>query len=95
MSMGAYLGVCTLWKTWRSAENDNLFTATVLAAAYYITQFSAFYYPGATAWDPPQELPFEQMHLVVVLPMLTLVAAAYGLEHWRISAMQDGKAKAL
>ena len=91
--MGLYLGLCTLWKTWDATESDNLLTAMVLTAAYYVTQCSAYYYPGATAWDPPQEFPFEIIHLFVVLPMLSLVAAAYCLEQWRIADLQDAKAK--
>ncbi|KAK0254302.1 hypothetical protein B0A54_04435 [Friedmanniomyces endolithicus] len=39
MSLGVYLGSMTLWKTWSSSsEQDRLWIATVIAAAYYITQ---------------------------------------------------------
>ncbi|TKA80812.1 hypothetical protein B0A55_01617 [Friedmanniomyces simplex] len=96
MSMGVYLGSMTLWKTWSStAEQDRLWTATVIAAAYYITQGSAYYYPGATAWDPPQEFSVPHVHLYVVIPILSLVATAYGLEQWRFAGEAGGRQKAL
>ncbi|KAK1070131.1 hypothetical protein LTR12_003468 [Friedmanniomyces endolithicus] len=94
MSLGVYLGTMTLWKTWSStSEEDRLWTATVTAAAYYITQGSAYYYPGATAWDPPQEFGVPYVHLYVVVPMLALVGMAYGLERWRFVSEGGGKAK--
>ncbi|KAK4962755.1 hypothetical protein LTR10_000382 [Elasticomyces elasticus] len=94
MSMGVYLGLMTLWKTW-SRDQDCLWTATVLAAAYYITQFSAYYYPGATAWDPPQHFSVPNIHLYVVVPMLSLVALAQVLERWRLSEIDERGRKAL
>ncbi|KAK5702802.1 hypothetical protein LTR97_003748 [Elasticomyces elasticus] len=93
MSMGVYLGLMTLWKTW-SRDQDRLWTATVLAAAYYITQFSAYYYPGATAWDPPQHFSVPHIHLYVVVPMLSLVALAQVLERWRLSGIDERGRKA-
>ncbi|KAK3069110.1 hypothetical protein LTR53_012808 [Teratosphaeriaceae sp. CCFEE 6253] len=96
MSMGAYLGSVTVWKTWASAsERDRLWTATVIAAAYYVTQASAYYYPGATAWDPPQSFSVPFVHLFVVGPMLSLVMAAYVLEQWRHVGRAATKAKAI
>ena len=40
MSMGICLGLSTLWKTWYD-NKDDLLTASVFAAIYYVTQFSA------------------------------------------------------
>ena len=95
MSMGVYLGSMTLWKTWStSGEQDRLWTATVIAAAYYVTQGLAYYYPGATAWDPPQHFDVPYVHLFVVVPMLSLVAMAYGLEQWRVAGATAVKGKA-
>ena len=65
----------------------------MIAAAYYVTQGSAYYYPGATAWDPPQEFGVPYVHLYVVVPMLALVGVAYGLERWRFVSEGGGKAK--
>ncbi|KAK0264682.1 hypothetical protein LTR91_010581 [Friedmanniomyces endolithicus] len=93
MSMGSYLGVLTLWKTCRGGEKDNLLTASVIAAAYYITMGSAYYYPGATAWDPPQHFTVPYSHLYVVIPMLSIVATAFGLEQWRVTAQRSGEQK--
>jgi len=83
--MGVYLGTLTLWKTWSSTSaDDRLWTASAIAAAYYITMFSAYYYPGATAWDPPQQFDKPNIHMFVVLPALSIVTVAYGLEQWRL-----------
>ncbi|KAK5118564.1 hypothetical protein LTR85_008029 [Meristemomyces frigidus] len=97
MSMGTYLGLSTLWLTWRpAAKTDNLLTATVVAAAYYTTMFTAYFFPGATAWDPPQQAPFEMSHLAVVVPMLSLVGTAYALEQLRVGGLaKSEKAKSL
>lgn len=92
--MGFYLGCCTLWKTWYSVDDDHLWTATVIAAAYYITQGSAYYYPGATAWDPPQHFSVPYVHLFVVVPMVSLVALAYGIEKRRVAGLKGSKVKA-
>lgn len=79
MSMGVCLGLGTLWKTWWD-NNDNLLTASVFASMYYVTMFSAWYYPGSTAFDPPQKSSVSYPHLFVVAPNLAMVALAYWLE---------------
>lgn len=92
--MGTYLGLTTLWLTWRHAgKTDHLSTASVIAAMYYVTMFTAYYFPGATAWDPPQKQPFKMAHLVVVIPMLSLVGLAYGLEQIRVAGGAKAKAQ--
>ncbi|EMC96318.1 hypothetical protein BAUCODRAFT_107842 [Baudoinia panamericana UAMH 10762] len=96
MSMGAYLGLLTLYKTWVSSSNavdDHLATPCVVGAAYYVTQASAYYYPGATAWDPPQSFGVGPVHLFVVVPMLSLVGVAFGMERWRVGRQGRGRGK--
>lgn len=92
--MGVYLAGLTLWKTWAGKQDDRLLTATVVAAAYYVTMFSAYYYPGATAWDPPQHFSVPYSHIYVVLPMLSVVGLAFGIEQWRVGSIAGQKAKA-
>lgn len=90
--MGVCLSLCTLWKTWWD-NRDDLLTASVFAAMYYVTQFSAFYYPGATAFDPPQAFPISYPHVFVVGPNLAMVGLAYWLEQRRVKAL-NGRKKA-
>lgn len=88
--MGVCLGLGTLWKTWWD-NSDNLLTASVFASMYYVTMFSAWYYPGATAFDPPQEFSFSYPHLIVVGPNLAMVGLAYWLEQRRVRGLKGGK----
>jgi hypothetical protein len=90
MSMGVCLSLGTLWKTWWD-DTDNLFTASVFASMYYVTQFSAWYYPGSTAFDPPQDFPISYPHVFVVGPNLAMVGLAYWLEQRRIKALKSAK----
>lgn len=93
MSMGIFLSLTTLWKTWWANDNDNLLTASILASGYYLTQWSAYYYPGSTAWDPPQHFSVPYTHLFVVVPNLAIIGLAYGLEQRRVAAEGDWKRK--
>ena len=88
--MGVYLSLATLWKTWWD-DTDNLFTASVFASMYYVTQFSAWYYPGSTAFDPPQHFPISYPHIFVVGPNLAMVGLAYWLEQRRVKAVKSAK----
>ena len=51
MSMGAALGLLTLYYTWRSyatkeCERQGVGTAMVMGSLYWVTAFSAVLYPG-------------------------------------------------
>ena len=63
MSMGAALGLATLYYTWRdasqgrggeakAAEADSLLTAAIFGSLYWITGLSAIFYPGSAGTDP-------------------------------------------
>ena len=63
MSMGAALGLATLYYTWRdgsqargdegkAVEADSLTTAAVFGSLYWITGLSAIFYPGSAGTDP-------------------------------------------
>lgn len=66
MSMGALLGLATLYYTWRpdpALGRESIKTAAIFSSLYYISGISAAFYPGASAIDPefgeghPQLLP--------------------------------------
>ena len=90
--MGACLGLCTLWKTWWD-DKDHLLTATVFASMYWVTQFSAWFYPGSTAFDPPQtsDYSFAQLYFLIV-PLMSIIMTAYWLEQRRVAALGGKKA---
>ncbi|KAH7063306.1 hypothetical protein B0J12DRAFT_562343 [Macrophomina phaseolina] len=65
MSMGALLGVAALWYLYappsprtaskeesKNSEMQNLKTVVLLDALYWVTQASAYAYPGSEAFDP-------------------------------------------
>ncbi|KAF7341767.1 Alpha beta-hydrolase [Mycena sanguinolenta] len=104
MSMGALLGICTLWYLWapiamgaetrakdkiplaarRDAELERLRTAVLFGALYWVTQASAYVYPGTDAFDPIPGLDTRdrsaQLKLDVVL--LSMLSLGWWLE-WR------------
>ncbi|KAK5012656.1 hypothetical protein LTR39_004039 [Cryomyces antarcticus] len=85
--MGVFLGLSTLYYTWRTpATPDTLFTATVLATAYYITQLSSWFYPGAK--PGPEASPEDFPQLWLSLGIFALSAGAYALERKRIRGMK-------
>lgn len=90
MSMGVCLGIGTLWKTFL-ANNDRLLTASVFASMYYVTQASAIFYPGSTAYDPPQQFEIENPQIFVIVPNLAMVVVAYVLEQQSAGALRKGK----
>lgn len=89
MSMGVFLGLATIWKTWFD-NKDDLLTAGVLASAYYVTMFSAYYYPGSTGFDSPQDAPMSFPQILVIVPNVAAIGLAYWLEQKRATASNTG-----
>ncbi len=85
--MGVALALGTIWKTYFD-NNDRLLTASVFASLYYITMISAHFYPGATAWDPPQFFTTKYPHIAVFTPNLVMVGLAYYLEQRRVGGLK-------
>lgn len=55
MSMGALLGLATLYYAWRpdpAPGRESIKTAAIFSSLYYISGISAVFYPGALAIDP-------------------------------------------
>lgn len=95
MSMGAALGLITLWFLYgppsntsqsASAQRLSLYTASWIASLYWITQLSALFYPGALAVDPEFGEGAPQVYISGVL--LSLVGVGMGLERKRIAARE-------
>ena len=66
MSMGALLGLATLYYTWRpgsASRNESIKTAAIFSSIYYISGLSASFYPGALAIDPEFGEGHPQLHV--------------------------------
>lgn len=64
--------------------------AALLASMYWVTQASAFFYPGAAGVDDPdKEFAFAQAYLEMV--MFTLIGAGWWLERRTIDRTSDKK----
>src|SRR5947209_2027284 len=73
MSMGALLGLATLYYTWRSHPapgTDSIKTAAIFSSLYYIAGISAIFYPGSLAVDPEFGTGYPQLPLFVAIPTI-------------------------
>ena len=82
LSMSIFLGLATLYYTWRSHPTDpldSIFTAAVFGSAYWCTQFAAYWYPNSKPGDPPGDTEtFYQ--LVPICISLGCVGVGYTLQ---------------
>ena len=68
MSLGACLGLATLYYTFRpaataAAAGDSIFTAALFGSLYWVTGLSAILYPGSKGTDPEFGEGFPQFWL--------------------------------
>ena len=84
MSMGAALGLASLYHLWKPGRSPaSLTSAAIIASLYGLTQLSAGLYPGTASVDPPGEDNWPQ--LKYTLPNLGLVLLGYLAERRRIT----------
>jgi hypothetical protein len=89
MSMGALLGLATLYYTWRSdlrPGTDSIKTAAIFSSLYYIAGISAFFYPGSLAVDPEFGTGYPQLPPFVAFAAIPCLA--YWLEARRVSRLK-------
>lgn len=91
MSLAIFLASMTLWQTWYSAAQDGLLTASVLASGYFVTQLTAMLFPGATAWDPPQQFSSVFPQAYMIMPVLGVIWLAYWLDSQGIISAKKAK----
>ncbi|KAK4972597.1 hypothetical protein LTR28_012123 [Elasticomyces elasticus] len=78
----------TLYYTWRPQyTQDSLFTATLLATMYWLTQLTAWFVPGAAGQDPPSS-PMYFPQLYAIVPLTGLSLTGYYLESRRLRALK-------
>lgn len=78
MSSGVALSVATLVNLWRPGSGRvGLDAAALSASVYWVSQLSAFFYPGTASMDPPAKDNWPQLRFTV--PILTAIGTGYAL----------------
>ncbi|KAJ5875904.1 uncharacterized protein N7529_001488 [Penicillium soppii] len=93
MSMGLVLGLTTLYYLYRGASTPDIkshyvHTAAWTGSIYWITQLSAFLYPGSLAVDP--EFGTFAPQVYIASSMLTFAFVGLLLERARLASLLDG-----
>jgi hypothetical protein len=92
MSMGLVLGLTTLYYLYRGASTPDIkshyvHTAAWTGSIYWITQLSAFIYPGSLAVDP--EFGTFAPQVYIASSMLTFAFVGLLLERARLASLLD------
>ena len=78
MSSGVALSAATLVNLWRPGSGRvGLDAAALSASVYWVSQLSAFFYPGTASVDPPAKDEWPQLRYT--LPILTVIGTGYAL----------------
>jgi hypothetical protein len=78
MSSGVALSVATLINLWRPTSGRvGVDAAALSASVYFVSQLSAFFYPGTASVDPPGKDNWPQLRYT--LPMLAAIGAGWAL----------------
>jgi hypothetical protein len=78
MSSGVALSAATLVNLWRPGSGRvGLDAAALSASVYWVSQLSAFLYPGTASVDPPGKDTWPQLRYTI--PILTTIATGYAL----------------
>jgi hypothetical protein len=78
MSSGVALSVATLVNLWRPGSGRvGLDAAALSASVYWVSQLSAFFYPGTASVDPPAKDNWPQLRFTI--PILSAIGTGYAL----------------
>jgi hypothetical protein len=78
MSSGVTLSVVTLINLWRPRSGRvGVDAAALSASVYFVSQLSAFFYPGTASVDPPGKDNWPQLRYT--LPMVAAIATGWAL----------------
>jgi hypothetical protein len=85
MSSGVALSAATLVNLWRPGSGRvGLDAAALSASVYWVSQLSAFFYPGTASVDPPGKDNWPQ--LAYTIPILTAIGTGYALARRGLNA---------
>jgi hypothetical protein len=78
MSSGVALSAATLINLWRPTSGRvGVDAAALSASVYFVSQLSAYFYPGTASVDPPGKDNWPQLHYT--LPMLAAIGTGWAL----------------
>jgi hypothetical protein len=78
MSSGVALSVATLINLWRPTSGRvGVDAAALSASVYFVSQLSAYFYPGTASVDPPGKDDWPQLRYT--LPMLAAIGTGWAL----------------
>jgi hypothetical protein len=78
MSSGVALSVATLINLWRPTSGRvGVDAAALSASVYFVSQLSAYFYPGTASVDPPGKDYWPQLRYT--LPMLAAIGTGWAL----------------
>ena len=85
MSSGVALSVATLVNLWRPGSGRvGVDAAALSASVYWVSQLSAFFYPGTASVDPPGKDNWPQLRFTI--PILTVIGTGWALTRRGLSA---------
>lgn len=85
MSSGVALSLATLVNLWRPGSGRvGLDAAALSASVYWVSQLSAFFYPGTASVDPPGKDNWPQLRYTI--PIMTTIGTGWALSRRGLSA---------
>ena len=90
MSSGVALSVATLVNLWRPGSGRvGVDAAALSASVYWVSQLSAFFYPGTASVDPPGKDDWPQLRFTI--PILTVIGTGWALTRRGLSATRKNR----
>ena len=90
MSSGVALSVATLVNLWRPGSGRvGVDAAALSASVYWVSQLSAFFYPGTASVDPPGKDNWPQLRFTI--PILTVIGSGWALTRRGLSATRKNR----
>lgn len=90
MSSGLALSVATLVNLWRPGSGRvGVDAAALSASVYWVSQLSAFFYPGTASVDPPGKDNWPQLRFTI--PILTVIGTGWALTRRGLSATRKNR----
>ena len=88
MSSGIALSLATLVNLWRPGSGRvGVDAAALSASVYWVSQLSAFFYPGTASVDPPGRDNWPQLRYAI--PIVTVIGTGWALTRRGLSATRS------
>ncbi len=88
MSSGVALSLATLVNLWRPGSGRvGLDAAALSASVYWVSQLSAFFYPGTASVDPPGKDDWPQLRYAI--PIMAAIGTGWALSRRGLSTTRN------